>query len=105
MLNTVFAKTPPVCSVFHETIHDLTLTSPTPRLDAEVLVMHVCGITRSELIVHNETVLTGEQEHKLANLLARPQRGDPVAYIIGTREFWSMELAVTPPALIPRPET
>ena len=89
----------------HKALHELELTSPTPRLDAEVLLMHVCGLDRSRLIIHNETVLTGEQEHKLANLLDRRKRGEPIAYLTGTREFWSMELNVTPATLIPRPET
>ena len=75
--------------------------SPTPRLDAEVLVMHACGISRSELITRNDLALTGEQQNQLEGLLARRQRGEPVAYITGTREFWSMELNVTPATLIP----
>jgi release factor glutamine methyltransferase len=79
--------------------------SPSPRLDAEVLVMHACGIGRSELITHSETALTGDQQSKLEGLLDRRKRGEPVAYITGTREFWSMELDVTPATLIPRPET
>jgi release factor glutamine methyltransferase len=87
------------------TLHELEVTSLTPRLDAEVLVMHACGIDRSELITRNETALTGEQQSKLEDLLARRNRGEPVAYITGTREFWSMELNVTPATLIPRPET
>ncbi len=83
----------------------LSGTSSTPRLDAEVLVMHACGIGRSELITHQETPLTGGQLNKLEDLLARRKQGEPVAYIIGAREFWSMELNVTPATLIPRPET
>ena len=50
-------------------------------------------------------VLTSEQRHRLDSLLDRRKRGEPVAYIIGTREFWSMALKVTPATLIPRPET
>jgi release factor glutamine methyltransferase len=79
--------------------------SPTPRLDAEVLVMHACGIDRSELITRHETALTGEQQHKLEGLLDRRKRGEPIAYLTGKREFWSMEFNVTPATLIPRPET
>ena len=79
--------------------------SPSPRLDAEVLVMHVCGLDRSSLVTHNEAALTGEQQDKLEGLLARRKHGEPVAYLTGTREFWSMELDVTPATLIPRPET
>lgn len=79
--------------------------SPSPRLDAEVLVMHACSISRSELIKRRDAALSGEQQSKVEGLLARRQRGEPVAYITGTREFWSMELDVTPATLIPRPET
>jgi release factor glutamine methyltransferase len=83
----------------------LAASSPTPRLDAEVLIMHACGINRSELITRNETALTGEQQHKLECLLERRKCGEPIAYLTGTREFWSMEFNVTPATLIPRPET
>jgi release factor glutamine methyltransferase len=83
----------------------LAASSPSPRLDAEVLVMHACGISRSELITRHDVALTGEQQNQLEGLLARRKRGEPVAYITGTREFWSMELNVTPATLIPRPET
>jgi release factor glutamine methyltransferase len=94
-----------VGAALRRTLHELELTSPTPRLDAEVLLMHACGIDRSELITRHETALTGEQQNQLQGLLARRQRGEPVAYLTGTREFWSMELNVTPATLIPRPET
>jgi len=83
----------------------LQSTSPTARLDAEALIMHVCGLDRSGLISRGHTVLTDAQELRLEALLARRQRGEPVAYLTGTREFWSMELVVTPATLIPRPET
>lgn len=83
----------------------LAASSSTPRLDAEVLVMHACGIDRSELITRHETILSDEQLNMLESLLDRRQRGEPVAYLTGTREFWSMEFNVTPATLIPRPET
>jgi release factor glutamine methyltransferase len=94
-----------VGAALRKTLHDLELTSSTPRLDAEVLVMHVCGINRGELITRDETALTGEQQHELEGLLERRKHGEPVAYLTGAREFWSMELDVTPATLIPRPET
>ena len=83
----------------------LAASSPTPRLDAEVLMMHACGIGRSELITRHDAALTDVQQNRLEGLLVRRKRGEPVAYITGTREFWSMELGVTPGTLIPRPET
>lgn len=83
----------------------LELTSPTPRLDAEVLVMHVCDLDRRQLITRDQMALSGDQQYKLENLLARRQQGEPVAYLIGMREFWSMDVNVSPATLIPRPET
>jgi release factor glutamine methyltransferase len=94
-----------VGEALRQAVTTLTPTSPTPRLDAEVLLMHVCSLDRSSLITRNETALTGKQLNMLENLLHRRKRGEPVAYITGTREFWSMELGVTPGTLIPRPET
>lgn len=94
-----------VGAALQRTLHELEVTSPTPRLDAEVLLMHACGIDRSELITRHETALTDEQQNQLQGLLARRQRGEPVAYLTGLREFWSMEFNVTPATLIPRPET
>ncbi len=83
----------------------LSAASPTPRLDAEVLAMHVTGLSRAQLITRASDPLTAENRSQLEQLLARRARGEPVAYITGRREFWSMELAVTPDVLIPRPET
>ncbi len=94
-----------VGNILEQAAKMLRATSPTPRLDAEVLLMHLCGLDRSSLITRNEMALTGEQQNRLADLVARRRRGEPVAYITGTREFWSMELSVSPATLIPRPET
>lgn len=83
----------------------LARSSPSPRLDAEVLLMHATGLARTALITRGETPLTAEQESVLHALLARRARGEPIAYLTGVREFWSLELHVTPDVLIPRPET
>ena len=83
-----------------------TLTaSPSARLDAEVLVMHVTGLTRTALITRAGEMLATQHEELLRSLLARRARGEPVAYLTGRREFWSLEFLVTPDVLIPRPET
>ncbi len=94
-----------VDAVLRKALHELELTSPTPRLDAEVLVMRACDLNRSGLITRSEITLTNEQQHKLKSLLDRRKRGEPVAYLVGMREFWSLKLKVTPATLIPRPET
>jgi release factor glutamine methyltransferase len=83
----------------------LEAISPSPRLDAEVLAMHVCGLDRSALITRAHAELEATQQKELDYLLALRQRGEPIAYLTGTREFWSMALNVSPATLIPRPET
>lgn len=86
-------------------VQRLTPTSSSPRLDAEALVMHVTGWTRAQLITRATEPLTAEQRSRLEVLVARRADGEPIAYLTGRREFWSMELHVTPDVLIPRPET
>jgi len=83
----------------------LAASSPSPRLDAEVLLMHITGLARTALITRAQELLLPEHEERLNGLLTRRARGEPVAYLTGKREFWSMELSVTPDILIPRPET
>jgi len=94
-----------VGAALETTTRVLQSTSPTPRLDAEVLLMHVCGLDRSGLIARGHAVLTDAQERRLEEMLARRRRGEPIAHLTGTREFWSMEFIVSPATLIPRPET
>lgn len=79
--------------------------SPSPRLDAEVLAMHVCNLSRTELITQGGRMPTPGQIQRLRELLTRRSQGEPVAYLTGRREFWSLDLLVTPDVLIPRPET
>jgi release factor glutamine methyltransferase len=85
--------------------HQLAASSPSPRLDAEVLLMHITGLARTALITHAQELLLPENEKRLHALLARRAHGEPVAYLTGKREFWSLDLCVTPDVLIPRPET
>lgn len=83
----------------------LAATSPSPMIDAEVLVMHACKLDRTQLITQAEVALTPAQERQLHASLGRRRAGEPIAYIIGHKEFWSMCLRISPVALIPRPET
>lgn len=75
------------------------------RLDAEVLLAHVLGLDRVGLITERDRVLTTPEEERLATLLDRRVAGEPIAYLLGEREFWSLPFAVGPDVLIPRPET
>lgn len=79
--------------------------SESPRRDAEILLEHVTGKTRTFILAFGETALTDAQCEQLAALLARRQRGEPIAHLIGVREFWSLPLFVSPATLIPRPDT
>ena len=83
----------------------LSPASPTARLDAEVLAAHVLGLNRAGLIAAHARALDDDTQRRLELLVQRRERGEPVAYITGRREFWSLPLAVTPAVLIPRPET
>jgi release factor glutamine methyltransferase len=83
----------------------LDASSPTPMLDAEVLVAHVLGASRAALAAEPERALAPEETLALESLVRRRLAGEPVAYLTGRREFWSLDLEVTPDVLVPRPET
>ena len=74
-------------------------------LDARVLVGHALALPPSDLIGYPERALTEAGRQRIAALLDRRLRREPVAYITGQREFWSLPLSVTPAALIPRPDS
>lgn len=75
------------------------------RLDARLLLEHVAGCTHAALIAHPARVLSADQLTCLEALVGRRAQGEPLAYILGTAEFYGLEFAVTPAVLIPRPET
>ncbi len=79
--------------------------SPTPRLDAEILLSHVLDKPRSYIFTWPEALLTGEQMDRFLKLINQRKEGHPVAYLTGQREFWSLKLKVTEATLIPRPDT
>ncbi|EOZ9372552.1 peptide chain release factor N(5)-glutamine methyltransferase [Enterobacter hormaechei] len=80
-------------------------TSESPKRDAEILLEHVTGKARTYLLAFGETALTAEQQSQLETLLARRKTGEPVAHLVGEREFWSLPLYVSAATLIPRPDT
>jgi release factor glutamine methyltransferase len=77
----------------------------TPELDAQLLLAHVLGVPRAHLHAHPEAVPEAALAGEYHRLLVRRGAGEPLAYLTGRREFWSLELTVTPAVLIPRPET
>ncbi|CAX59360.1 peptide chain release factor N(5)-glutamine methyltransferase [Erwinia billingiae] len=79
--------------------------SESPKRDAEILLGFVTGKSRSWIIAFDDSELSAEQLSQLDDLLARRANGEPVAYLTGQREFWSLSLSVSPDTLIPRPDT
>ncbi|WP_370971806.1 peptide chain release factor N(5)-glutamine methyltransferase [Enterobacter wuhouensis] len=79
--------------------------SESPKRDAEILLEYVTGKARTYLLAFGETELTAEQQAQLDALLLRRKTGEPVAHLVGEREFWSLPLYVSAATLIPRPDT
>ena len=79
--------------------------SDTPRLEADLLVARAINMPRSYLFAHPEDELDDEALERLDSEVRRRLDGEPLAYISGTREFYSLELMVTRDTLVPRPET
>ena len=79
--------------------------SDSPRLDAELLLARAIDMPRSYLFAHPEDTLDELALQRFEQALERRMAGEPLAYIEGSKEFWSLELMVTPATLVPRPET
>jgi release factor glutamine methyltransferase len=77
----------------------------TPDLDAELLLVHILGTSRARLRSHPEEAASAAQSKRYTELIERRATGEPLAYVIGRRDFWSLRLTVTPAVLVPRPET
>jgi len=75
------------------------------RLDAELLLAHALGTSRETLYAKLQEPLEAEEERRFGRLIERRGRGEPLQYLLGYREFWSIPIRVDPRALIPRPET
>ena len=80
-------------------------SSESPRLDAEILLCRSIDMPRSYLFAHPEDELDAHALDRFDALLTRRSNGEPIAYLLGTREFWSREFMVSPATLVPRPET
>ncbi|PWK32356.1 peptide chain release factor N(5)-glutamine methyltransferase [Cupriavidus plantarum] len=76
-----------------------------PTLEARMLLTHVTGLSRTQLITRDSDPLTAAQHEALASLLARRLAGEPMAYLLGEREFFGRTFHVTPDVLIPRADT
>jgi len=76
-----------------------------PRAAAEVLLAHTLSVSRLDLYLRYDQPLNPEELARFKALVVRRREGEPVAYLTGHREFWSLDMQVTPAVLIPRPET
>ena len=80
-------------------------SSSSPEIDAEILLGHSLKQSRAWLLTYQEEELSADQVAEFNNLVERRKNGEPIAYILGEREFWSLNLNVNSATLIPRPET
>ena len=87
----------------HQSLEEASI--PDARLEAEVLVMNVMRMPRQSIFAEQETEVSAQQLEALDSLLARRYRREPLAYILGMREFYGINVFLTPSVLIPRPET
>jgi release factor glutamine methyltransferase len=79
--------------------------APLNPLENRILLMHALQLSRIQLITQDERVIDAQQAQQLSALFQRRLLGEPIAYIVGQREFYGLQLEVTPDVLIPRPET
>ena len=86
-------------------IEKLSKTSPSPKLDAEVLIMSCLGLSKTELLLKRDYEVPHEQEAWLNDAVTRRATGLPIAYITGHKEFYGYDFIVSPAVLIPKPDT
>ena len=99
---------PTVAALLSEALGDLRAAdpgTPTPQLDAELLLAHVLDVPRTRLGAFPELPVPLTAAQRFRHLLRLRAQGQPIAYLTGAREFWSLRLAVSPDVLVPRPET
>ncbi|HKY93204.1 MAG TPA: peptide chain release factor N(5)-glutamine methyltransferase [Nevskiaceae bacterium] len=95
----------PVGTLLREATKALAATSDSARLDAELLLAHVLGCSRSTLHVRADDRVDDPARASFDALVRRRTDREPVAYLVGQRGFWTFDLDVTPDVLVPRPET
>jgi release factor glutamine methyltransferase len=96
---------PTVATLLKTSAEQLKGSSRSARLDAEVLLAHALGWQRSRLFGDSDERVRPEIVQRFVELIEARQTGQPVAQLVGTREFWSLELTVSSDTLVPRPET
>lgn len=91
--------------LINQATQQLYKSSDSPRIDAEVLIQHVTQQPLAWLIVHGNTNASSPHIKHFYQLLEQREQGEPIAYLTGHKEFWSLDLKVTEAVLIPRPDT
>lgn len=86
-------------------LDEVVRLAPLDPMETRILLSHALGISRVQLITQSERLLTAEEAGRVSLLLSRRMSGEPVAYIVGEREFFGLKFRVNPDVLIPRPET
>ena len=92
-------------SAVAQSVGELLVASPLGRTDTRALLAHQLGITRERLIAQPELRVAPADVQAFAQLVQRCQRGEPLAYVLGEKEFYGRMFQVSPAVLIPRPET
>jgi release factor glutamine methyltransferase len=87
------------------TIEALLRGNALPRLELSILLAHALGMTRTALLSHVDRGVTADSANRFRQLVERRSIGEPIAYLVGSREFYSLDFTVTSDVLIPRPET
>lgn len=95
----------PLSSYAGCTLATVLKTAPLDPLENRILLCHALRLTRVQLITQSERRLDEAESDALKTLYARRLRGEPIAYIVGLREFYGLDFRVTPDVLIPRPDT
>ncbi|MDR6584482.1 peptide chain release factor N(5)-glutamine methyltransferase [Herbaspirillum sp. BH-1] len=95
----------PLSSYAGCTLATVLKTAPLDPLENRILLCHALRLTRVQLITQSERRLDQAESDALKALYARRLRGEPIAYIVGLREFYGLDFRVTPDVLIPRPDT
>ncbi len=94
-----------VGNVLHRGALSVANVSSSARLDSELLLASVLGVSRTMLLVNSDKMLPPPVVDTFAGLIERRKKGEPTAYILGHREFWGLEFSVNPSVLVPRPDS
>ena len=96
---------PPFTIAAGDSLASLLRNAPLPALETRILASHALALTRVQLITQSERPFSTAEAQRLQSLIRRRLAGEPIAYLVGEREFFGLTFIVTPAVLIPRPDT